>query len=178
MASLLSLPDVRCLALSLDYILAHPGCDWCLARPTTCFESVLRFFGLRRPLVPLAPPFASAVRSPSRPRALMEQPEECLPPPPVSRELRQDALLPASEGGHDSSSSKPARPPSRYARTDAAQFYDSIPIDEPDEHHRGKYYAIRRGRKIGVFSSWQKCEPLVKGLFQAEYKSFWTQLTH
>ncbi len=103
----------------------------------------------------------------------MEQPEECLPRPPLSRDLSREGLAPALEEG-SSSFSVPAKPPSRYARTDAAQFYESLPVEEPDVHHRGKWYAIRRGRKIGVFSSWQKCEPLVKGFFQAEYKSFWT----
>jgi viroplasmin and RNaseH domain-containing protein len=34
--------------------------------------------------------------------------------------------------------------------------------------------AVRRGRKIGVFASWAKCEPLVRGFPRAEYKSFWS----
>jgi hypothetical protein len=150
--ALIGLPDARCLALSLDYIMAHPGCDWRLARPTTCLERMLRFLGLRRPLVPLARPFAPARRSLSRPKASVEQPEECLPRPPLSRDLSREGLAPAPEEG-SSSFSVPAKPPSRYARTDAAQFYDSLPVEEPDVHHRGKWYAIRRGRKTGVFSS-------------------------
>jgi hypothetical protein len=97
--ALIELPDVGCLALSLDYIMAHPACDWRLARPTTCFERVLRFFGMRRPLVPLVRPFAPAVRSPYRPWASVEQPEEYLPRPPLSRDLHQEVLAPALEEG-------------------------------------------------------------------------------
>ena len=37
-----------------------------------------------------------------------------------------------------------------------------------------KLYAVRRGRKIGVFGSWAECEPLVKGFPNARFKSFAT----
>ena len=35
-----------------------------------------------------------------------------------------------------------------------------------------KYYAVRRGRKIGVFESWEECQPLVDKFNGAIYKSF------
>lgn len=35
-----------------------------------------------------------------------------------------------------------------------------------------KFYAVRKGKKNGIFSSWEECEPLVKGFEGAEYKSF------
>ena len=35
-----------------------------------------------------------------------------------------------------------------------------------------KYYAVKKGIKTGVFDSWAKCEPLVKGYPGAVYKSF------
>ena len=35
-----------------------------------------------------------------------------------------------------------------------------------------KYYAVRSGRKTGVFLSWAECEEQVKGFSGAEYKSF------
>lgn len=35
-----------------------------------------------------------------------------------------------------------------------------------------KYYAVRRGKNIGVFNSWYECEKQVKGFSGAEYKSF------
>ncbi len=50
----------------------------------------------------------------------------------------------------------------------------SVPYEDRDAGHRGKWYAVRRGRQIGVFSSWAQCEPLVRGFQRAEYKSFWT----
>jgi hypothetical protein len=50
----------------------------------------------------------------------------------------------------------------------------SVPYEDQDLDHRGEWYVVRRGRQIGVFSSWAKCEPLVRGFQRAEYKSFWT----
>lgn len=35
-----------------------------------------------------------------------------------------------------------------------------------------KFYAIRKGKKEGIFNSWKECEALVKGFSGAEYKSF------
>lgn len=35
-----------------------------------------------------------------------------------------------------------------------------------------KYYAVKKGIKTGVFDSWAKCEPLVKGYPGAIYKAF------
>jgi hypothetical protein len=36
--ALLGVPDIARLALSLDYVLAHPGCDWRAARPSSFFD--------------------------------------------------------------------------------------------------------------------------------------------
>lgn len=35
-----------------------------------------------------------------------------------------------------------------------------------------KYYAVRKGRKIGVFETWDECKNSVSGFSGAEYKSF------
>jgi len=35
-----------------------------------------------------------------------------------------------------------------------------------------KYYAVRNGRKIGVFETWDRCKAQVDGFSGAEYKSF------
>lgn len=35
-----------------------------------------------------------------------------------------------------------------------------------------KFYAVRKGRKTGIYSTWSECEAQVKGFPQAEYKSF------
>jgi len=35
-----------------------------------------------------------------------------------------------------------------------------------------KYYAVRKGRKTGIFTSWAECEKQIKGYSGAEYKSF------
>lgn len=39
----------------------------------------------------------------------------------------------------------------------------------------GKFYAVRTGRKIGVFTSWQSCKEVVDGYPNAEFKSFPTK---
>lgn len=38
-----------------------------------------------------------------------------------------------------------------------------------------KFYAVRVGRKVGVFTTWAECEAQVKGFKGAEYKSFPTE---
>ena len=38
-----------------------------------------------------------------------------------------------------------------------------------------KYYAVKKGRKTGVFESWGECEEQVKGFPGAEYQSFSTK---
>lgn len=35
-----------------------------------------------------------------------------------------------------------------------------------------KYYAVKKGRKTGIFTSWAECEKQVKGVSGAMYKSF------
>lgn len=35
-----------------------------------------------------------------------------------------------------------------------------------------KYYAVKNGRKIGIFTSWDQCRAQVEGYSGAEYKSF------
>lgn len=36
----------------------------------------------------------------------------------------------------------------------------------------GKYYAVRKGRKEGIFHTWEECKNQVHGFAGAEYKSF------
>lgn len=36
----------------------------------------------------------------------------------------------------------------------------------------GKYYAVRRGKTVGIFRSWEECRMQVMGYSGAEYKSF------
>lgn len=38
-----------------------------------------------------------------------------------------------------------------------------------------KYYAVRNGRKIGIFNTWDECNSQVKGFKGAEFKSFKTK---
>ena len=37
-----------------------------------------------------------------------------------------------------------------------------------------KYYAVKNGRNIGIFLSWEECEKQVKGFKGANYKGFKT----
>lgn len=38
-----------------------------------------------------------------------------------------------------------------------------------------KFYAVRKGRKVGIFNDWSSCEKEIKGFSGAEYKSFKTR---
>lgn len=38
-----------------------------------------------------------------------------------------------------------------------------------------KYYAVKNGRKVGIFETWNECEQQVKGYPKANYKSFQTK---
>ncbi len=38
-----------------------------------------------------------------------------------------------------------------------------------------KFYAIRKGKQTGLFTSWEQCKPLVQGYPGAVYKSFQTE---
>ncbi|WP_310605403.1 ribonuclease H family protein [Anaerosporobacter sp.] len=38
-----------------------------------------------------------------------------------------------------------------------------------------KFYAVRKGRKTGIFLSWAECQTQIKGFSGAEYKSFMTK---
>lgn len=40
------------------------------------------------------------------------------------------------------------------------------------DDHLCKYYAVRKGRKTGIYTSWKECEAQVKGHPGASYKSF------
>lgn len=40
----------------------------------------------------------------------------------------------------------------------------------------GKYYAVKNGRKIGIFESWDECKRQVMGFSGASYKSFSNRL--
>ncbi len=46
--ALLGLPDIQTLKLSVDYVIAHPGCDWRSTLPSSFWDSCLRFFRLKR----------------------------------------------------------------------------------------------------------------------------------
>lgn len=41
-----------------------------------------------------------------------------------------------------------------------------------EEHMASKFYAVRKGRKTGVFNSWAECQVQINGFSGAEYKSF------
>ena len=39
----------------------------------------------------------------------------------------------------------------------------------------GKFYAVRKGKKTGIFTTWEECKNQVTGFSGAEYKSFKTR---
>jgi ribonuclease HI len=40
---------------------------------------------------------------------------------------------------------------------------------------KGKYYAVRRGRNVGIYETWAACERQIKGFSGAEHQSFRTK---
>ena len=55
-------------------------------------------------------------------------------------------------------------------------FYDTkppVPCQTASSEREGrKWYAVRRGRKVGLFDTWEKCKNQVHGYSASEYKSF------
>ena len=55
-------------------------------------------------------------------------------------------------------------------------FYDTKPPvpsgSSISERERRKWYAVRRGRKVGLFDNWEKCKTQVDGYRSGDYKSF------
>ena len=55
-------------------------------------------------------------------------------------------------------------------------LYDTkpeVPCRTGNSEREGrKWYAVRRGRKVGLFDTWEKCKSQVHGYSSSEYKSF------
>jgi hypothetical protein len=159
--ALLGLPDVRSLAISLDYVMANPGCDWRSACLVASLESVFGTLALGRPI---APPVTGT------PPAHSTVPEHA-PPSSTATDVRESrdgsrTGSSSSAGGKLASPSfpLPASPPasggsakssSPHRELGSEPFVYGTPVKDvgPDPHHKGKWYAIRRGYEIGVVSS-------------------------
>jgi hypothetical protein len=221
--ALLGVPDIRRLSLSLDYVLANPGCDSQAARPSNFLDTCLRFLGVRRHRAPIR----TAIAPPeTRPRSPADAPPETPPPrlaggrqePPVAgtREPQPGSVLiahtaliqrqaqaertsariaqlltrprPDAEerdplARQSSSAQQPVAVPSSPGprqwvirstkERELDELMAALEMVDRVEQHKGKWYAVARGRQLGVFATWAECEPLVKGFPRARYKSFW-----
>jgi len=47
-------------------------------------------------------------------------------------------------------------------------------FDMPKSNYSGKFYVVRKGRKTGIFNTWDECKQQVLGFSGADYKSFTT----
>jgi hypothetical protein len=54
----------------------------------------------------------------------------------------------------------------------APRPHESSSAEAPFLRRTAKYYAVRRGRRIGVFATWEECEQQVTGYANAEFKRF------
>ena len=56
-------------------------------------------------------------------------------------------------------------------------FYDTKPLvpsrSSISKREGRKWYAMRRGKKVGLFDSWEKCKTQVHEYRGSDYKSFW-----
>ena len=39
---------------------------------------------------------------------------------------------------------------------------------------KNKFYAVKKGNKTGIFSSWEECQEAIKGFPNADFKGFLT----
>ena len=40
---------------------------------------------------------------------------------------------------------------------------------------KNKFYGVRKGKKTGVYRTWEECQLQIKGIKDAEYRSFLTE---
>ncbi len=109
--ALLGLRDVRSLAISLDYVMANPGCDWRSACLVASLESVFGALALGRSV---APPVTCT------PPTHLPVPGHA-PPPPTATDVRESrdisrTVSSSSAGGELASPSfpLPASPPASW----------------------------------------------------------------
>ncbi len=80
---------------------------------------------------------------------------------PVKRESPKAAHALPSQDNYGGSSSVSAHP-SEYERSSGS----------PGTRKRGKFYAVRVGRNVGIFRTWEECQSSVHGYRDAQFKSF------
>jgi hypothetical protein len=51
---------------------------------------------------------------------------------------------------------------------------EASPAGRDDLRKRHKYYAVRKGRRPGIYPTWEECEQQTKGYANAEFKRFET----
>lgn len=95
-------------------------------------------------------------------KSLEEFNEECLQDPEVKKAVELDLNLTKEE----------ATSILRGALDDSEIPYT---IRNGEWMSKKKYYAVRKGRTIGVFDNWAECEESVLGFSGSEYKGFKTK---
>jgi hypothetical protein len=193
--ALLGVADIQVLGISLDVVLASPGCPWedavRLSYVQRLRRAFRRCFGFGPPPDRQAPPRHGAreprVREkvptpPVRPertpiadaddeagRALLEQTRAR-----SSEEMRQRTANRVAELFREGMARKEALHAKKAAAAPQAHASSSVssrfaPSTWPRK--RTKFYAVRKGRKIGIFNTWEECERQTKGV-SSEFKSF------
>ena len=190
--ALIGVADVRLLGISLDAILARPGCDLAEA------------MGPRRRIGDFNSAAVGSASSEEASGGNWENPSRFQPPAAEEaqrflgirsqtlRELQQKAQRDQEERtaariGRLFLGSPPARK-SPVKHGDSAAGLGTVgsssvvapdPRSDGDDgrgvparQKKGKFYAVKVGRRIGVFRTWEECQDSVKGYSGAQYKAF------
>jgi hypothetical protein len=202
MVALFGVADIRALGLSLDAVMANPGRPWEQSVKLSWCGRIRRFF--RRGWRSTPPPesqFATDAVTPTpfayRPQSVPPVRRGGRPDSPVfeeelsllsetkvyyAEEQRRRTANRVAELFREGLARKRALKAkkaavSSLAPTRSGSSSSSAP-NRPDAstwpHKRTKYYAVRKGRKSGIYyETWEECEQQTKGV-TSEFKSFST----
>jgi hypothetical protein len=176
--ALLGVGDVRRLGLSLDAILARPGCNLTDALVAGPFAEIpaARVEGDCWP--ERGDERSSSSEQPAslnrsvllelQARARVEQEERT-----IARIGRLFIESPPSGKISPVKRGSPRESPARQlgnGRGSPSESY--VSPSSPGTRRGGKFYAVRVGRETGIFLSWGECQAVVSGHSGAEFKSF------
>jgi hypothetical protein len=183
--ALIGVADVRLLGISLDAILARPGCD---------LAEAIGWRRMPRDSIPAVPESSSSEEASGR---SWENLRRFKPPTEEEarrflgmkrstlQELQQRAQRDQEEPtverigqlflGSPPTKKSPVKHESSAVGGGAAHAsFSSAPAPPrvPSKQKKGKYYAVRVGRRVGVFRTCEECQDSVKGYSGAQFKAF------
>ncbi len=199
--ALFGVADIRALGLSLDAVMTHPGRPWEQSIKRSWFARIRGFF--RRVWSPEPPPESQLTEdtTPPAPFAPCPRPDSSTrrvepresPGFDEGRALLEETKAHYSEEQRRRTANRVAElfreglehkrtlrakkaaavagAPSLAAQGSSSASFRYAPATWPRK--RTKYYAVRKGRKSGIYETWEECEKQTKCI-TSEFKSFST----